>query len=218
MGEVSILTVEQKFILKKIAKDKSLSASFYFSGGTALSEVYLKHRRSVDLDFFADSEFDSQTIFTKLTQWSKEREFEITPDFVDPTHIYILTFVNKKKLKIDFAHYPYKKLDKEKKYKGLRIDSLLDIAANKLLLVSQRSEAKDFVDLYYLLEEFSIWDLIEGVKKKFSTKLDPFILASDFLAVEDFEFMPKMLKPLTLEEVRKFYRARAKKLGKKVVI
>lgn len=84
-------------------------------------------------------------------------------------------------------------------------------------MVSQRSEVKDFADLYYLLQEFSIWDLIEGVRKKFSTKIDPFILASGFLGVEDFEFMPKMLKPLTLEELRKFYRARAKKLGKKVV-
>lgn len=35
---------------------------FYFSGGTALSEFYLRHRFSEDLDFFSEEEFDASEL------------------------------------------------------------------------------------------------------------------------------------------------------------
>ena len=41
---------------------------------------------------------------------------------------------------------------------NLEIDSLLDIAVNKILTLSSRAEVKDFVDLYFLLQKFSLWD------------------------------------------------------------
>lgn len=98
---------------------------------------------------------------------------------------------------------------------GILVDSLVDIAVNKLLTITQRNDVKDFVDLYFLLDKFTVWDLMEGVRVKFKMKLEPFIVASDFLKVEDFETMPKMIKKLTLEDLKTFFRQQAKKIGKR---
>ena len=108
---------------------------------------------------------------------------------VEDTYIYLLTFPNGKKLKMDFAYYPYRRLEPGPTYKNVSVDSLLDIAVNKLLLMNQRTEVKDYVDLYYLLEEYTVWDLIEGVKVKFRVERDPLTLAADFLAVEGFDYL-----------------------------
>ena len=100
---------------------------------------------------------------------------------------------------------------------NFRIDSLLDIATNKLLTISQRYDVKDFVDLYFLLQKITLCDLIEGVRIKFKMQLDPFILASDFLRIEDFDYLPKMIIPLDLKELKSFFREKAKDLGKRSV-
>ena len=58
MGRGSILTKGQELILGEFKKDDWLSSLFYFTGGTALSEFYLQHRLSDDLDFFTQEAFD----------------------------------------------------------------------------------------------------------------------------------------------------------------
>jgi len=135
-----------------------------------------------------------------VADWSKKHSFTFETQFVEPTHVYILNFEDGQKLKIDFAYYPHKMLDKRKRLGKLEVDSKLDIAENKTLLISgQRVEVKDFVDLYFLLQEFTVWDLIEDVRIKFNARIEPFVLASDFTTPEEFEFLPKMLKPCLLK-------------------
>lgn len=84
---------------------------------------------------------------------------------------------------------------------------------NKLVVISQRSDIKDFVDLYFLLKRLSLWDLIHGAKKKFNLEVNPFLLASDFLKIIDFIYLPRMILPVTLDELRIFYEKRAKELS-----
>lgn len=211
------LTDEQKIILEEFVKDDFLRSNFYFSGGTALSSVYLHHRISEDLDFFVPQKFDQLTILNKITAWGAKHNFEITPLVVEDTYIFNLSFPNHNSLKIDFSYYPYKRLKTGKKINNIDVDSLQDIATNKLITVNQRTEVKDFVDLYFLLKDFSVWDLIEAVRLKFRVKLDILNLAADFLKVEEFEFLPNMLLPLTLEELKEFYQQQAKKLGYTIV-
>lgn len=212
MGQVTIITLEQELLLEKFRKDKFLSSNFYFTGGTALSLHYLQHRKSVDLDFFSDHEFNPQVIIDTINAWKKESPFTIDYLVVENTHIFNLIFPNKQATKIDFAFYPYKQVKQGQIIDGIRVDSLMDIAINKLLTVEQRAEVKDFVDLYFLLEDFSIWDLLEGVKVKFKLKIDPFILGSDLLKVESFDYLPEMIKPLTLEGLKLFFQEKAKQM------
>lgn len=215
MGQIPILTKDQKTILGEVKKSKFFRDNFYLTGGTALSAFYLNHRFSDDLDFFSEQKFDNQIIFTLMEEWGKKDKFNFQSNFVEVTYVFNLIFPDKRNLKIDFAYYPYKRIEEGQIVDGVRIDSLTDIAINKLLVVTQRSEIKDFVDLYFLLEKFSLWDLIEGVRTKFRKDLDPFILAVDLLKIEDFDFLPRMVKPLTLDTLKKFYRELSTKLGQK---
>lgn len=216
MGKVKIITREQAVLLEEFRKDKFLRNTFYFTGGTALSFYYLQHRTSVDLDFFSQEEFDPQTVLTKLTLWQEKLNFSIDYAPIEANHTFNLTFSNKNFVKVDFVFYPYKNLEPPKLINGIRIDSLFDIAVNKLLMVEQRAEIKDFVDLYFLLQKFTIWDLMAGIKPKFNLAIDPLITASDFLKVEGFDYLPKMIKPLTLEELKLFFIKQAKTLGSKL--
>ena len=212
MGQGSILTKEQKQILDLVEGSDYIKSTFYFTGGTALSEVYLRHRESVDVDLFTPEKLDTQHILAILNDWSITTGFTITPRVVWPVYICILKFSDGVELKVDFAYYPYRHLENTVLYNGISTNSLLDIAVNKLLTVNQRVEVKDFVDLYFLLQKFNFWDLREGVRIKFNVDLDPYLAATDFTEVENFTTLPKMLKPLTLEQLRAFFSQQSKKL------
>ncbi|MEK7570979.1 MAG: nucleotidyl transferase AbiEii/AbiGii toxin family protein [Patescibacteria group bacterium] len=218
MGEIPDLTKEQQIILDEVKENAFCKENFYFTGGTALSAVYLHHRESDDIDLFSEKKFDNQILFTLMTEWSNKQQFQFQSQFVEVMYIYQLVFSNKNELKVDFAYYPYTRLEKGQLLDGVKVDSLTDIAVNKLLTITQRDEVKDFVDLYFLLQKFSIWDLIEGVRIKFKVKLEPFLLSADFLKVEDFVYLPKMIKPLSLEELKSFFREKAKEVGRKEVM
>lgn len=214
MGTLSFLTEEQKIIFREVADNAYTQQNFYFTGGTALSGFYLQHRYSDDLDFFSENELENQVLFTLMHEWGKKHNFTLQAELVEVMYIFNLIFPKNISLKIDFSYYPYKQLEQRNKIKGLAIDSRLDIAVNKIVTISQRTDVKDFVDLYFLLREFTCWNLIEGAKIKFNMEIDPFLLASDFLKVEDFTYLPRMIKPLTIEELKKFYRQQALDLGK----
>lgn len=218
MGKVYILTREQEIILAEIKKNVFLSADFYFTGGTALSAIYLHHRYSEDLDFFTEKIINTESIFTFFRQLEKQHDFTFTSEFQEVVYIFLLRFNNKKTLKVDFGYYPYKQIETSRELNGIKTDSLIDIAVNKLFTITQRNTVKDFVDLYFLLEKFSVWDLIEGVRIKFKMQLEPLILASDFLKVEDFDYLPRMVKPLKLDELKSFFRQKAKEIGRKSTI
>lgn len=217
MGKVSILTKEQDIILAEVKKSEFLSTNFYFTGGTALSAFYLQHRYSEDLDFFSEKNIDTETIFTFFQDLSRQHSFTFTSEFQQVVYIFLLKFNNTATLKVDFGYYPYKQIEKPNELNGIKTDSLIDIAVNKLLTITQRDTAKDFVDLYFLLEKFTVWELIEGVRIKFRMQLEPFILASDFLKVEDFDYLPRMIRKLSLDELKSFFRQKAKEIGKRSI-
>lgn len=217
MGKIQLITKEQKVILGEISQSAFLQSRFYFTGGTALSAVYLQHRYSDDLDFFSGERFDNQVLLTLMQEWSKKYSFTFNPRFVEVVYIFDLTFPNNSTLKLDFAYYPCNQIEKPWLWEETRTDSLIDIAVNKLLTISHRSEVKDFVDLYFLLENFTIWDLRDGVQAKFNIEVEPLLLASDMLKVEDFDYLPKMIKPLTLDELKSFFRQKVKEISRKSV-
>lgn len=215
MGKIQILTKEQEIILAEVKKSEFLSANFYFTGGTALSAFYLHHRYSEDLDFFTEEKLDTQAVLTLVEGWSKKYGFIFTSDLQEVVYIFMLDFKKDIMLKVDFRFYPYRRIEKDTIINGVKTDSLIDIAVNKLLTITQRTTIKDFVDLYFLLQTLSLWDLVEGVRVKFGMRLEPYILASDFLKVEDFDYLPRMVKPLELDELKSFFREKAKEIGKK---
>lgn len=216
MGKINFTPI-QKTLFEAITKNPLLPKTFYLTGGTALSAVYLNHRESEDLDFFSEEDFEDERIIDLINDVASK--LSIASNFTKKyrSRIFELKKNNKLIIKIDFVYQSYKRLESGVLVNGFPVDSLLDIATNKLLTVNQRREVKDFVDLYFLLEKFTVWDLLYAVKAKFRIELDIILLGVDFLKVEDFEYLPKMIKPVSLKELKSFFRQQAKEIGSKAV-
>ena len=207
----------QSRIFYIIAKNKMLSSQCYFTGGTALSAFYLHHRESEDLDFFSENDFDDTYLHDFVNELSTTLGFSLR--YTKRYRSRICELLKDKKLiiKVDFVYHPHRLLEKGITHKGITIDSLRDIATNKLLTVNQRTEVKDFVDLYFLLKKFTIWDLIYGIEAKYRMELDTILIALDFMKAQQFTFLPKMLVPLTLRELKTFFKKKALEVGKRIV-
>lgn len=219
MGKVSVITQKQKLILESISSNQYLRQNFYFTGGTALSEYYLHHRYSDDLDFFSEEKFDNKIILTLVSEWSEKYNFSFTSRFIEVVYRFDLQFDDKSTFILDFGYYPYKRVEPGIERDRIRIDSLRDIATNKLFTINQRTDVKDFVDLYFLLQKnYSVWDLKYSAEVKFkNTIFDIELMALDMLKMDDFKVLPKMIKPLKLGEMKKFFRDLAKSLGRRAV-
>ncbi|PJA55483.1 hypothetical protein CO165_03315 [Candidatus Roizmanbacteria bacterium CG_4_9_14_3_um_filter_33_18] len=216
MGKIGF-TSFQKIVFDKISQEKSLREIFYFGGGTALSVFYLNHRYSVDLDFFSEKEFDKDIIIKFINSLSIQLGTSVKMTKKEMVMWFDLQ-KGKETLKIDFFNFPYPRVDKNLIFQGVDIDSPRDIGANKLLLLNLTGEPKDYVDLYFILKEkCTIWDLLNTVKTKFRLELDLISLGEDFLNVEKIKFLPLMIKPLTLDELKSFFKLQATKLGTKII-
>jgi len=156
-SSISVLNQNQKKVLSKLSfltRD-----GFYLAGGTSLA-IQIGHRTSFDFDFYTPNHFDQNTLFDKF--------LEIFADEAIKTSLAKNTlFCTLKTVDCSFFTYPYKLLKKPVLKRGMAVVSLEDIAAMKLLAVNRRPAKRDYVDVYYLLEKFSLGEMIDFAKEKF---------------------------------------------------
>lgn len=146
-------------LLQRFTQNKpDFLSTFYLSGGTALS-LQLGHRESEDLDFFIQQPFQPEFIERQLLQYGTLAETELLPDTLN-------TYLNG--VKLQFLLYPYRLIEPFTLWEGVSLSSLLDIACTKLQTAGMRGSRKDFIDLYFLLEKFSLEKLLQHTKKKYA--------------------------------------------------
>ena len=114
-----LITEEQKKILELFKQDQFLSANFYFTGGTVLSQFYLHHRLSEDFDLFSEKEVYLSSVAAFLTKIAPELGIDTMEHrpFLG-LHSFILRLKNNTQFKIDFNYYPFPRIEKSKKYKN----------------------------------------------------------------------------------------------------
>lgn len=214
-----ILTDHQLRILKEIGANNAIASSFYLSGGTALAGFYLHHRYSEDLDFFSEKEFDIQGVTVFLAQLKSVLGF----DSIDlqqsmNRNLFFLQFSHEI-LKLEFTYYPFPRIEEGMKADGVVIDSILDIAVNKLFTIYQRSKARDYIDLYCICKKqnFKIPDLIRKAKIKFDWHIDPLQLGTQFLKSEAAEDLPRMIDDVPKKDWRDFFREEAERLRDEIL-
>lgn len=215
MGK-TILTSKQLNLLELVSKEKQITSRFYFTGGTALAEFYLQHRLSEDIDLFTEKEEVNQPLveaFLKKIS-PKFSVIEIKKSQFLGLFSYILVFQDKEQLKVDFNYYPFPRINKGKKFENLDIDSLYDIAVNKVHTMFMRTRGRDFVDLYFIMQSFdySLDQLIKDAKAKFDWHIDKVTLASQFVKVKEISDLPTILVPFDQKKMEKFFLSLAKSL------
>lgn len=209
------LTARQEQFLDLVRQEAYIRSNFYLSGGTALSSWYLHHRESFDLDFFTCQPFDDE----RITHWIKAnresigyRLVHIDEDFGFLTVTF--RYSDDTFLKIDFNRYTDTRLKKGMVWRSIDIDSLYDIAVNKVETVSSAPRSRDYIDLYCILQRYplKIKDLARSIEEKFSERVDALQLVKNFLKVVEYTDLPNMLVPFDRRDMDRFYMDLAKSL------
>lgn len=211
-------TPVQKKFLTAILKDPYIRDTFYLTGGTALSACYLNHRQSEDIDLFSMQKLDEPRIVRIFSEYIGPIAQSIEYVRIGDRIAYTITFPKKQHLKVDVVFYPYQPMESSNKtYLGLHIDSMADIGVNKLMTISQRTTTKDYVDLYFILKKYTMWDLREGVAHKFKMDIEPFYASSLYGNIAELTTLPIMKKKLSLSTLKTFFLVEAKKLAMTMV-
>lgn len=159
-----------------------LREQFYWTGGTALAVVYLHHRKSEDLDFFSDEPVPSEGI----TQFIEGLRKSIPLESVETRKIFDrreFFLHNHEEVRLEFVHYDHPQIHPHAEWQGIFVDSLEDIAVNKVMSLVDRNEPKDVFDLYFLLTQsgYEVAALLPQVEKKFGVRLEESMIWSEAL-------------------------------------
>jgi hypothetical protein len=135
-------------------------SSFVLVGGTALA-LQIGHRTSIDIDLFSTESFDVEEITELLVS---NFGFQILSQQKNTLRGIISGVMT------DIITHPYPFIEIVHE-NGIRMASRKDIAAMILNAISVSGERfKDFVDIYFLLDFFSLSEMIEFYNTKYSQK------------------------------------------------
>lgn len=162
-------------------------------GGTSLA-LQLGHRNSVDLDFFGKVEAPSEAIREALSVG------------------HTLTVVNESKniniylvdgIKVDIVNYRYEWIDDPVSGDGFLLAGIKDIAAMKIAAIVGRGTKKDFIDLHFLLRQFSLQEILDLYMQKYPDG-SMFVAMKSLSYFEDAEPdpMPVMFESVSWETVK----------------
>ena len=169
---------------------------FYLVGGTALT-LQFGHRNSVDIDLFSTKDFLDSTIINFLRT-------KFTIDLVYNKPNSIICIING--VKVDFIKHDYPIIEQIITEEGIRMLSPQDICAMKLNAIQNSGQRlKDFIDIYFLLEHFSIKQMLEFYSKKYPI-MNPVIALRAITYFDDIDpniDPPKLVTPLPLEKIKK---------------
>lgn len=183
---------------------------FYLAGGTALSEYYLGHRLSFDLDYFTGTENLIQPLSYQIETVCQKRGLALKVIRRFSTFVELLVERNNESLKVDFAlDSPYRFQSPVLSSEGIYINDYPDLRADKLLAYFGRAEPRDAVALYFILQKESPELLLEQAAKK-DTGFDDYFFAIALNRCENFpdevERWPvKMLQPFEPRELKRTF-------------
>jgi hypothetical protein len=145
--------------------------NFFLVGGTSLA-LQIGHRTSVDIDLFTFENIDVDELIATLQDYQVQVSYRAKNT--------LITFIEG--VKVDFITHHYPLLENVICEKGIRMASKADIAAMKVnAIAGNGTRVKDFIDIYYLLNDYSLAQIISFFKSKYQQQ-------SDFHAIKSLLF------------------------------
>jgi predicted nucleotidyltransferase component of viral defense system len=140
---------QQRAILHHVAGFPLVHKHFFLTGGTALSVYYLHHRTSEDLDLFT---VDKSVVLNEISFWIKNT-FVSNQKVIKSSQTFLSLLIHE--VKVDFVIDRLSGVE-DREYvpvdsNTIMIDSPENIAANKLCTLVSRTEPKDFIDFFFLM-------------------------------------------------------------------
>lgn len=138
-------------------QSKSYTKNFLLVGGTALA-LQIGHRTSMDIDLFTNERFDVANFLTSLRidYGLSIRNQMKHALLVDIDHV-----------KTDFVFQPSIIIEEPTTIENIRLATLKEISAMKISAITARGRKRDFIDLYCLLDHFSLPEILHAFTEKY---------------------------------------------------
>ena len=121
--------------------------------------MQIGHRLSVDLDFFEKKELSASELVDLLYSFGKIQLLSQNKNIV------VLQIDN---IKVDFVNYRYPLIKEQINRENIRLYALPDIVAMKLAAIAGRGRKRDFIDIFFLFEHYSLSEMMSFYNHKFS--------------------------------------------------
>ena len=192
MLQIQTTSPELLELLIKLMKDNFFQ-NFILVGGTSLA-LQIGHRNSIDIDMFGNQGINPKLFQEKLSEFGNIEVTQTTKN------IFISSINN---VKVDFVNYKYPLLKNFTELNSIRLASKEDIGAMKLNAILGRGSRKDFIDLYFLLKEFPLKQILEFYNQKYIDGSEFLVLKSlTYFEDADEQPQPQMFKPFNWEECK----------------
>lgn len=191
----------------KLVSDIPIIKKSYLAGGTALA-VHLGHRISVDLDFFTQEELEEKLLSADLHRLSEFKEDGLS---------WRTVWGKIGETKFSLFYYKYPLLAQTHPFMGIHLLDVKDIAAMKVAALGDRGTKRDFIDLYFLSKKYSLDEILEFYNQKYGDLEDKtyhLIRSLDYFEDAEVDNLPKMLIPISWEEVKEFFHKESMRLAK----
>lgn len=159
---------------------KQFKKEYFLVGGTAIA-LYLGHRRSIDFDLFKFSTIKPLKIINTISAFGNS--YSITRRVTEQLNVTVAD------VKLTFFQYPFKISVTEKLADIINVPALLDLAAMKAYALGRRSKWKDYVDLYFLLNEhFTVKQISERATEIFGELFSEKLFRAQLSYFDDIDF------------------------------
>lgn len=189
-------------LLKKLAAQPEI-ANLRLVGGTSLALQY-GHRQSVDLDFFGSFATTQEDLLQMVQRFGSYTILNQTKNILQLT-------ING--IKVDFVNYScYEWIDEPIIEDGITLASPRDIAALKINAIEGRGTKKDFVDIFVLLQHFSLDEILTFYKNKYPEHSEfRALLSLTYFEDADAQPLPQMFITPSWEEMKQTIIAHVKR-------
>lgn len=211
---LDVLPGATKRALRYLSKQNWLKrSSWYLAGGTALT-LQAGHRSSVDLDFFIPQ---SNFLTSRLLEHFRDDIWKT--DILREGTVY----GRLSGAKVSFIAYPFfvAKYPKHS-YGAVHVLDGRDIAAMKIVTISQRGRKRDFVDLYwYCLNREPLSVVLGRLREQYpqvSHNYNHIIKSLVYFEDAEDDPMPKIFFRTTWLEIKKFFEREVVKISKEFLL
>jgi hypothetical protein len=130
----------------------------FLVGGTSLA-LQLGHRHSIDIDLFTHHPFESNSLVEIL-----KNHFEVQP--ITIKDVILICVVNG--IKLDCVYFRYPSAFPLLEIDRIRMADIRDIAPMKLDAITKRGSKKDFIDMYYIVQKYSLKEILTWYQNMFN--------------------------------------------------
>jgi hypothetical protein len=161
-----LLTPIQKAFLAAFAELPD-QAQFYLAGGTALAEFYLGHRLSFDLDLFTAQADLILPVSYQVEALCPSRGLQVSVTRRFATFVDLLLTRGEEKLRVELVlDSPFRFEPPILSEHGVWVNDFRDLKVDKLLAYFGRTEPRDAIDLYLILQQESVDSLLALAAQK----------------------------------------------------